>query len=610
MLRKIIQKCKHWSRDCETVALTGFIIVILVTLSGCSKARTEISDAAESTEATVQPTIEIEETMDINSITLQDDASIYLQDDEDSVVTMYLTVRRGNSADATDHTWAEVNQYSIYDYLESNDERYGVEAILQIGDENGPIPGEVGYHTSIPNATVRVRGASTSSNQQKSYKIELLDKAGTWRGQKTIALNKHVYDRTRLRNKLCFDYMKEIPNMISLRTQFVHLYVKDETESSSTQGFVDYGLYTQVEQPNKRYLRNHGLDRNGQFYKATAFEFYRYEDAIRLKTDPLFDLATFESVLEVKGNEDHSKLIEMLEKVNDYGYSIEEIFPYYFNEENYFTWLAFTILTGNVDTQSQNYYLYSPTNSHTWYFIPWDYDGSLSRYEDEVINQVSETGYEEGISNYWGVVLHRRVLALPKYRKQLDNKIKELLKIMTPEKTKSMVEAYQSVVKQYSFRMPDQMFLSATPEQWEDICNELPKETERNYQLYLQSLEKPMPYYLMEPEATDNKLEFKWETAYDLDAEDITYHFELSNTYLFEERLVDQDGLLLPSYSIDMLEPGQYFCRVTATNESGYSQRAFDYYVDTKSVKHYGVMCFYVDEYGGVMRGGMLEDEN
>ena len=34
----------------------------------------------------------------------------------------------------------------------------------------------------------------------------------------------------RFRNKLSYDLLKGIPELLSLRTQFVHLYVKDETE--------------------------------------------------------------------------------------------------------------------------------------------------------------------------------------------------------------------------------------------------------------------------------------------------------------------------------------------------------------------------------------------
>lgn len=86
-----------------------------------------------------------------------------------------LTVRRGNAADNTDYSWEEVNRYSVSDYMEMGVERYGVEAILQIGDDNGPIPGELGYNEMIPNAIVNIRGATSSNHVQKSYKISLME---------------------------------------------------------------------------------------------------------------------------------------------------------------------------------------------------------------------------------------------------------------------------------------------------------------------------------------------------------------------------------------------------------------------------------------------------
>ena len=47
----------------------------------------------------------------------------------------------------------------------------------------------------------------------------------------------------RFRNKMAYDLIKGIDQMMGLRTQFVHLYVKDLTDSD-TGAFVDYGLYT------------------------------------------------------------------------------------------------------------------------------------------------------------------------------------------------------------------------------------------------------------------------------------------------------------------------------------------------------------------------------
>src|SRR6185369_6918071 len=116
---------------------------------------------------------------------------------------------------------------------------------------------------------------------QKSFKIELKKGEGTWRGQRTIALNKHVFDPSRVRNKLNFDLLKQVPNMVSLRTQFVHLYVKDETSDPWRSNFEDYGLFTQIELPDKTFLKAHLLDPKGQLYKTTFFEFDRYPDQIR-----------------------------------------------------------------------------------------------------------------------------------------------------------------------------------------------------------------------------------------------------------------------------------------------------------------------------------------
>ncbi len=175
--------------------------------------------------------------------------------------------------------------------------------------------------------------------------------------------------------------MKQIPNMVSLRTQFVHLYIMDQTTDPWSKAFADYGLYTQVEIPDKKFLKSRFLDPNGQLYKAAFFDFGRYPDQIRLVDDPLFDESIFSTRLEIKGNRDNSKLINMLDDVNNPDIPIEATFEKYFNADNYFTWMAYNILAGNVSTSSGNFYLYSPRNGNKFYFIPWDYDDSFFRTE-------------------------------------------------------------------------------------------------------------------------------------------------------------------------------------------------------------------------------------
>lgn len=135
---------------------------------------------------------------------------------------------------------------------------------------------------------MQIRGRPAPDPHRNPIKSPSTATRAYWRGQRTIAAaTSHVYDSTRFRNKLSYDLLKTIPGAFSARTQFVHLYVRDLTEGNAEAAFEDYGLYTQVEQINKTYLRNHGLDENGQLYKANMFEFLRYEDAIKRNLGPL-----------------------------------------------------------------------------------------------------------------------------------------------------------------------------------------------------------------------------------------------------------------------------------------------------------------------------------
>ena len=544
--------------------------------------------------STVQQRPDIEPSGSINDVQVKDKASVYA-DDDDSIVTMYLTVRRGNAADNTDHSWSEVNGNSTYYYDEKGIPRYGVEGILQVGDESGPSPDQIGYGLNVPNATVQVRGKTSSRAEQKSFKIKIKSGAGSWRNQKTIALNKHPYDSTRIRNKLSYDLIKTVPGMIGLRTQFVHLYVKDQTGNDATGAkFVDYGLYTQVEQPNKRFLRNHGLDEYGQLYKASMFEFFRYPDALKLADDPKYDLSAFEEVLEVKGNDDHQKLLTMLDDLNNYSLPTEEVFAKYFDEENYFTWLAFQMLPGNTDTTSQNFLLYSPQNSQKWYFISWDNDGAWGSGEDRLFKGLSGYNYEKGISNYWGSVLHKRVLKSPELRKKLDNKIQGIRKLVSESVVAAKVKEYQKVTQPYLYAMPDVMYDVYDVKGYEQVLNTLGQEVEINYQMYLTSLERPLPFFLDTITVEKDAVRFQWDVSFDFDNEALTYTFELARDYTFKTTLNKQENLKLPQAQTGKLAPGQYFMRVSVKNASGQTQTAQEYYEDQNGVRHYGVRCFYI----------------
>ena len=568
------------------------LILCLVTtcfIAACGQE--EISNQSLSNQ---EKTVEFAE----NNYHLRDKELLY-QEDPQSVKTLYLTINSGDAAENTNHTWEEINTYSVYDYEKWGLPRYQVAALLQAGDDTGPLAGELGYSETVPNATVQVRGQTSSRNQQKNYKIKLKRNKGSWQGQRTINLNKHQTDGLRFRNKLAYDLIRGIPQLIGLRTQFVHLYVKDENGSEPDK-FVDYGLYTQVEQLNGSGLKAHGLDSNAQLYKVNFFEFLLYEDTIKLEDDPDFDRVAFEKLLEIKGDRDHHKLIEMLQAVNDLDRPIDQTLDTYFDRENLTYWLAFQILIGNTDTQSRNVYLYSPQNSQRWYFIPWDHDSAFFKKEYEIEKFAGKTSWESGISNYWGNRLFQRALKSATFRQELDEAIQDLKGKLNPDYLSQEVAKYQETVKPYVTKEPDSTHLGLTPSQYDEVAAAIPKEIESNYQDYLDSLKKPMPFFIGIPEKDENgKLKVRWDAAYDLNGQKITYKVEVAKDFEFKEIIHTEEGITLSETVLDMPEKGHYFARVTATNEAGETRHAFDYYV-TEVGKHFGVKSFFIQSNGKI----------
>lgn len=582
--------------------LIAILLIIYVSLFSLTSETTQIDRnlsistlLAATQVAATQQSLLASQSGDIDSLPFKDNPEVYKDDDPSSVVTIYVTVKKGEA-----YTWQQINNLA-----EANNDpntSSTADAIVQFGDDLGPYPSEVGFNAITPNSTIEIRRATANFDLQKSYKIVLIDSAGTWRGQSSIILNKHLSDETRFRNKLSFDLMKQIPDLISLRTQFVHLYVKDETAEPAQTSFVDYGLYTQIEQPNKRFLASRLLDSDGQLYKANNFEFNEYPDQIRLVTDPLYDENSFSQVLEIRGSNDHTKLIQMLKDVNDESIPIEQTFEKYFNADNYFTWMAFNILVGNIDTYSQNYFLYSPKNGNKWYFIAWDYDNAFPLQTTPEYSAKKFLPWQKGVSTYWGVTLHRRVLQVDEYRLALDRKMDELLKVLYPDAINSLIDLYQPVIDKYTFAMPDAYYLPVSFDTSRKIANLIYTNIDTNYNLYVTSLEQPMPFYLYSPVINNDKLSFTWSEAYDLGLRDISYRFILGKDWAFQDIIFEQE---LINTSIDvpinLLTPGKYFWQVTAINSINGIQSSYDFYVDSNSVIHPGVKMFYITPNGEVI---------
>ncbi|SFG26109.1 CotH kinase family protein [Oribacterium sp. WCC10] len=519
---------------------------------------------------------------------------------------MYLTVGEQQNSGDGKHSWEEINEHELSWYEERGEEPYYCDALVQFGNDDGPTSDAFGYGNMSANATVRLSGEKSSKRQQKSYRIKINPGSGNVSGIKTFILSKSFTDPFRFTNKLCYDLLTDIDELLSTRTRFVHLYVRDE-QSEYGDLFVDYGLYTMVEAINKRYLNNRRLDGSGELYKAENFDFGRHSDVIMQPTSSGYDQKKFEELLEAKGSDDYSSLIKMLDAVNDPEISIRDIVKTYFDEDNIYTFMAFNILMDNKDTDTENFYIYSPTGSDRFYFIPWDNDGALREDYKELKDADYTPGWEKGIYLYTDSVLFSRMLKDQHCVDELSERIKELHDSeLSSANVFIKVKKMAKKVKRYLYDAPDMAYARVTQDNYDNLILKIPEQIDRNYYAYYDSLETPAPFHINEPEIKDGELHVNWDESYCLNG-NVSYDVEISDSWDFSTVKAKETDIKETVFSAGKLSPGQYFVKVTAKsdNGTGLTQEAYEFYNTEKKTTVRGVLCFYIREDGTVEKSIM-----
>lgn len=424
----------------------------------------------------------------------------------------------------------------------------------------------------VSNASLRIRGHSSRSAPQKSFRIKLDSKKNLWRGERRIQLIKSVYDFARIRNALSYELLTSIPALPSLRTQFVNLYIDDNGSST------DYGLFTHVEHVGKEFMVNRGWDKDSAVYKAEDF---LYELAPELALDEKgkpVDENSFEKILEIKRGKDHTKLREMLAALNNPNIDFNTQFMgKYFHLENYLSWLSFNILINNADTVDQNYYLYNPKGKDVFYLMSWDNDYAWgANIDDPKSNPELQPRWWYSAANWWDVKLHRRFLQQEGNLALLKTAVTEMRnKYLTSAKIEAITDKYYPVVFPLATRNPDLKGLyvegDTTAEKQADytkLFNRLKNNVEQNYSLFMKYADDPMTFYLDEDiKLKDNKIDFGWEESISLLGQNIAYDLEVATEPTFEpadtvQRITD---IANNQYKLNWSHPaGTYYYRVIA----------------------------------------------
>jgi spore coat protein H len=416
----------------------------------------------------------------------------------------------------------------------------------------------------------------------------------------TLNINKHSEDVMKVSTKLCTDLLADIPDIASFRTHFMRVWIRDYSLPVEEQVYEYYGLYTNIEQPNKSYLEARSLPSDCVMYKARSFSF-RLEDSLLNVDDPEYDELAFEEVLTIREGEDHTKLLEMLEEVNDETTDFQTVFDTYFNEDNFLTWLTFNILIGNDDIINHNYIVYSPQNANTWYFIPWDFDGAM--YYGEYVSDImllpeSLRGGQKLNQN----VICSKYFRLPGSIDKIQDKMEEMLQMYMDEgKVSSLLDSYLPVLEETMIYEPDLGLLEMEPSELEAYMLGISDFMETNYEEFLYASQFPAPMYLGMPEKQeDGSVYFSWEPSYSYQERTITYNIKVADDYNMNQIIFEDEGLVSPDYIYDgQLSSGTYYLSVTAVDSAGNEQLNMERYetkrFDGGDIYVNGVLEFKID---------------
>lgn len=432
------------------------------------------------------------------------------------------------------------------------------------------------------NATIRVRGNTSRGAPYKDYKVRLDLGKGSFFGQTVLNINKDYYDITKVATKLSTDLLADLDDVTGYRSYFMRLWIRDASLPRKTQEFEYQGLYVEFEPPNKAYFRVRGLSEPAALYKARGFSFY-HNGSLRDVDDPEYSQEAFEHNLGImEGGASHQNLLEMLEAVGDASRNFEEVFTEYFDEDNYLTWLAFNLLMGNEDIKTQNYLIYNPEGSRTWFFIHWDFNSSLlyGKYASNVPESL------RGVQELMVSQLHRRYFQeIPGGIEKLDAKMRELLDShITKERVTALVNAYKPALER-AVTLGTAPDLQNYPlEQRFEYLDNLYDGILHNYDMFKSSSQYPFSAYVHKPlRQADGSVRFGWNPFYSYQGRSVTYTIRVygdlqKSSLLFEKSGITETEFLLE----DGLADGTYYLEVLAVDSQGHEQVSLEHYIDSE----------------------------
>ncbi|QJD87920.1 spore coat protein CotH [Cohnella herbarum] len=239
--------------------------------------------------------------------------------------------------------------------------------------------------------SVRYRGGHTRSYPKRSYEVVSKNQA--------FHYNAEYDDPSMIRNALSFAFFPMI-GVPAPKTKHVELVVNGES----------LGVYLEIEGVERLFFNRRRIGASSLFYAINdRADFSLLSSATNRRKSSL--LAGYE--YRFGATAERTKLKSFIKGINTLkGAQGEAFIRSRLDVNNYLSWLAGAVLTGNYDGFEQNYAIYRSKLTGKLRLIPWDYEGTWGRncYGRIVESDlVSVAGYN---------ALTRKMLAYPSFRKK------------------------------------------------------------------------------------------------------------------------------------------------------------------------------------------------
>lgn len=260
--------------------------------------------------------------------------------------------------------------HEIRIHFHEPDWRHIMDSLFLVGEDERLIGDVTIDGAFLPDVGVRWKGYSSYSPTQMKNPFNIkLDEVHTGQdhqGFQKLKLSNVYQDPSFLRETLSYEIARKY--MPASQANYAMVYVNDTLQ----------GLYTNVEDVSKDFLKEHFGSRSGSFFKCNPPTVDLTGENCNLGTWPGTDSTDYYDVYDLQSDAGWGHLLELIDVLNNDPVSIDQVL----NVDRALWMHAFNYALVNFDSYvgyAQNYYVYRDEWDR-WNTIPWDLNMSFASF--------------------------------------------------------------------------------------------------------------------------------------------------------------------------------------------------------------------------------------